>query len=190
MADRYGGTLADVLRLAIPPRHAAISHFHRTPASTPARPRMRRPHVLIESRRALPTEQRASKLFKPAGPWARYSTRSGIHRRAGGRPQSTGHMVSLAGSGPGPRRSRRGRHGGERPQRARLSCLTGQPRRLKPRWPSYSGPSCFISRCSAGSGRAVPALACRAARPCQGRGGNSLCDVRSGGGSRAGGPLG
>ena len=36
VADRYGGTLADVLRLAIPPRHAAVESAGRKPASDAA----------------------------------------------------------------------------------------------------------------------------------------------------------
>jgi primosomal protein N' (replication factor Y) len=36
VADRYGGTLADVLRLAIPPRHAAVEAATRKPAPSTA----------------------------------------------------------------------------------------------------------------------------------------------------------
>jgi primosomal protein N' (replication factor Y) (superfamily II helicase) len=38
VADRYGGTLADVLRLAIPPRHARAEAAGRDEAQRPARP--------------------------------------------------------------------------------------------------------------------------------------------------------
>ena len=40
VADRYAGTLADVLRLAVPPRHARVEKEQRAPASrtAPARP--------------------------------------------------------------------------------------------------------------------------------------------------------
>ena len=48
VADRYGGTLADVLRLAIPPRHAAVESEPRAPDGPP-RPGLPEP-----------------------GPWARY----------------------------------------------------------------------------------------------------------------------
>ncbi len=55
VADRYGGTLADVLRLAIPPRHAAAEAEPAVPsAPAPSPP-------------ALPAGQEP-------GPWARYRT--------------------------------------------------------------------------------------------------------------------
>jgi primosomal protein N' (replication factor Y) len=62
VADRYGGTLADVLRLAIPPRHAAAE---RAAAVQPARGQAA----------AVPPGERtaaaASRADSP-GPWARY----------------------------------------------------------------------------------------------------------------------
>jgi primosomal protein N' (replication factor Y) (superfamily II helicase) len=62
VADRYGGTLADVLRLAIPPRHAAVE------SARPEDPERARP--------ALPEP----------GPWARYPAgRSFLAALAGGR---------------------------------------------------------------------------------------------------------
>jgi primosomal protein N' (replication factor Y) (superfamily II helicase) len=62
VADRYGGTLADVLRLAIPPRHAAAesADAERAPAALPPPP--------------------------DPGPWARYPAgRSFLAALAGGR---------------------------------------------------------------------------------------------------------
>ena len=55
VADRYGGTLADVLRLAIPPRHAAVeaappSSPRRAPRRTP-RPGTASPEPAAGSRR-------------------------------------------------------------------------------------------------------------------------------------------
>jgi len=52
VADRYGGTLADVLRLAIPPRHAAVESASPGPAEEPAIAAGRQPGR--------------------SGPWARY----------------------------------------------------------------------------------------------------------------------
>ncbi len=65
VADRYGGTLADVLRLAIPPRHAAVESKPRPqePAGDPPAPALPEP-----------------------GPWARYPAgRSFLAALAGGR---------------------------------------------------------------------------------------------------------
>jgi primosomal protein N' (replication factor Y) len=62
VADRYGGTLADVLRLAIPPRHAAVE------SARPEDPEPSRP------------------AFPEPGPWARYPAgRSFLAALAGGR---------------------------------------------------------------------------------------------------------
>ena len=65
VADRYAGTLADVLRLAIPPRHAAAESRPGQPAPPPA---------------ALPG------AAPQAGPWARYAAgASFLAALAGGR---------------------------------------------------------------------------------------------------------
>ena len=62
VADRYGGTLADVLRLAIPPRHAAAeARAGEARASERHGPRMHR----------LGT-RRAGCEPPPPGPWSRY----------------------------------------------------------------------------------------------------------------------
>jgi len=46
VADRYAGTLADVLRLAIPPRHAAAESAHQDPPPGPVQPVPPRPGPL------------------------------------------------------------------------------------------------------------------------------------------------
>jgi primosomal protein N' (replication factor Y) len=67
VADRYGGTLSDILRLAIPPRHAAAEA---SPAPCPAPP---------------PPEKAAGPDLDP-GPWSRYPTgRSFLEALAAGR---------------------------------------------------------------------------------------------------------
>jgi len=55
VADRYGGTLADVLRLAIPPRHAAAAKTGSSPEGQPP-----------------PDRDRAPRADLPDGSWARY----------------------------------------------------------------------------------------------------------------------
>ncbi len=57
VADRYGGTLADVLRLAVPPRHAAVEQNAAAAAPPDGAPD--------------PGRSRPAKLPEP-GPWARY----------------------------------------------------------------------------------------------------------------------
>jgi primosomal protein N' (replication factor Y) (superfamily II helicase) len=58
VADRYAGTLADVLRLAIPPRHARVEAEDGPPGlANPGGPAHRPPRVPARP---------------PAGPWARY----------------------------------------------------------------------------------------------------------------------
>ncbi|MGH3230884.1 MAG: primosome assembly protein PriA, partial [Streptosporangiaceae bacterium] len=70
VADRYAGTLADVLRLAIPPRHATAERA--APATPPAPPR----HATAE--REAPATPQAPPAPYPApsrpepGSWARY----------------------------------------------------------------------------------------------------------------------
>jgi primosomal protein N' (replication factor Y) (superfamily II helicase) len=65
VADRYGGTLADVLRLAVPQRHAATETAARGPARPPA---------------TVPPRP-------DAGPWARYQAgQSFLDALAAGRP--------------------------------------------------------------------------------------------------------
>jgi primosomal protein N' (replication factor Y) (superfamily II helicase) len=65
VADRYGGTLADVLRLAVPQRHAATETAARGPARPPA---------------TVPPRP-------DAGPWARYQVgQSFLDALAAGRP--------------------------------------------------------------------------------------------------------
>ena len=73
VADRYGGTLADVLRLAIPPRHAAVEAATRKPAP-PAVPPAAAPDQAEgtaqpdEPRRAAgPASRRPAQPEEPAG---------------------------------------------------------------------------------------------------------------------------
>lgn len=74
VADRYAGTLADVLRLAIPPRHAgAEAAAPQAPAGTPAsgdaRPGEAGGAAGARSRGGGPV---GAGQAPPAGPWARY----------------------------------------------------------------------------------------------------------------------
>jgi len=76
VADRYGGTLADVLRLAIPPRHAAAES---------GSPGLAAPEDAIPGRRPAPDGPPGPPLPEP-GPWARYPAgRSFLAALAGGR---------------------------------------------------------------------------------------------------------
>ena len=87
VADRYAGTLADVLRLAIPPRHAAAESSRRTSpaASQPAEPKPAEPKPAPRPPSAAP-QPAAATSAPPAspgapappiprpepGPWSRY----------------------------------------------------------------------------------------------------------------------
>ncbi len=93
VADRYGGTLADVLRLAIPPRHAAVEAATRKPAP-PAVPPAAAPDQAEGT--AQPDEPVASASHRdgdlageaavPPGSWARYAAGpSFLTALAGGR---------------------------------------------------------------------------------------------------------
>jgi primosomal protein N' (replication factor Y) len=84
VADRYGGTLADVLRLAIPPRHAAVES-----ASPAARAGVESalPAARAGAGSALPEDRpRPRPGFPEPGPWARYpASRSFLTALARGR---------------------------------------------------------------------------------------------------------
>jgi primosomal protein N' (replication factor Y) len=72
VADRYGGTFADVLRLAIPPRHAAVEAASQAAATAAARGRVASPHMQTG-------QQSEDSAGHEAGtgqqdPWARYPT--------------------------------------------------------------------------------------------------------------------
>jgi primosomal protein N' (replication factor Y) len=72
VADRYGGTMADVLRLAIPPRHAAVEAASQAAATAAARGRVASPHMQTG-------QQSEDSAGHEAGtgqqdPWARYPT--------------------------------------------------------------------------------------------------------------------
>jgi primosomal protein N' (replication factor Y) (superfamily II helicase) len=93
VADRYGGTFADVLRLAIPPRHAAVEAATRKPAP-PAVPPAAAPDQADGT--AQPDESVASASHRdgdlageaavPPGSWARYAAGpSFLTALAGGR---------------------------------------------------------------------------------------------------------
>ena len=94
VADRYAGTLADVLRLAIPQRHAATETAKATSASPPAaadrqpaRPRRpgRTPARGPGTRPAPPSSTRSRRAAPPAPPGPRSPARPG-RRRSPGRP--------------------------------------------------------------------------------------------------------
>ena len=77
VADRYAGTLADVLRLAIPPRHATAER--ETPrADTPRDPLPKRPEP---------------------GSWEPLPGRPGVPGRPGGGPPGPGRLVGAARPG-------------------------------------------------------------------------------------------
>jgi primosomal protein N' (replication factor Y) len=72
VADRYGGTIADVLRLAIPPRHAAVEAASQAAATAAAGGRVASPHMQTG-------QQSEDSAGHGAGtgqqdPWARYPT--------------------------------------------------------------------------------------------------------------------
>jgi primosomal protein N' (replication factor Y) len=76
VADRYGGTLADVLRLAIPPRHATVESATSqtaTPQSeaAPAQPGTATPQPEVASAQPQPQAQTETAPAPPAS-WARY----------------------------------------------------------------------------------------------------------------------
>ena len=75
VADRYGGTLADVLRLAIPPRHAAVEAATRKPA----------PNTAPDPARYQPGPHAASATGPPpAAPDARRGRSAAARPRRGG----------------------------------------------------------------------------------------------------------
>ncbi len=75
VADRYGGTLADVLRLAIPPRHAAVESAAPPTPPTPAAPPASAPATPaappIPAGAAAPAAAGPATTQPPAS-WARY----------------------------------------------------------------------------------------------------------------------
>ena len=93
VADRYAGTLADVLRLAIPQRHAATEtaapaagrrRRRRDRAATPPAP-ARTPAPGPGTRRARRSSTRSRRAARPAPPGPRCQARPG-RRRSPGRP--------------------------------------------------------------------------------------------------------
>ena len=108
VADRYAGTLADVLRLAIPPRHAAAERDapDSSRADTPRDPVPKRPEP---------------------GSWGRYPAGAGVPGRPGGGPPGPGRLVGAARPGMAGRDRHRRRHHGRRgPRRGHRGA--GRPR--------------------------------------------------------------
>ncbi|MCG2797932.1 MAG: primosomal protein N' [Cellulomonas sp.] len=85
VADRYAGTLADVLRLAVPPRHARVEAELALPATADALP---------PTEAAAPTSGSAPDGHSPAepstSPWRRYRGGEALrrHLRDGGGPRA------------------------------------------------------------------------------------------------------
>jgi primosomal protein N' (replication factor Y) len=88
VADRYAGTLADVLRLAIPPRHATAE---REAPPRPANPRPRRARAGCRSAGPRVVPARAWLLDPVPG-------RRGVPGRAGRGPPGPGRLVGAARS--------------------------------------------------------------------------------------------
>ena len=120
VADRYAGTLADVLRLAIPPRHATAERETPPRADSPARPG---------------AEAAGAGLLGPL------PGRPGVPGRPGGGPPGPGRLVGAARPGMAGRDRHRRRHHGRRgPRRGHRGA--GRPRP----GPRRRGPD----RCGAG----------------------------------------
>ena len=158
VADRYGGTLADVLRLAIPPRHAAAEPAARTAVPRRAARRSRRsPGRGTATRRAgrsLPRwprgrAPRAAWSALPGPHWPEEIARAAATARAAGRgalivvpdARDLGLVDAALGDllGPGPARLPRGR---PRPRGAVPALAHRRPGRRSGWWP---GPG---QRCS------------------------------------------
>ena len=207
VADRYGGTLADVLRLAIPPRHAAVEAATRKPAP-PAVPPAAAPDQAEGTARpaegtAQPEEPGASASRRdgdlageaavPPGSWARYAAGpSFLTALAAGRspraiwsalPGGT-WAAEIATAAAAAASSGRGvvivvpdARDLELTDAALTAALAA--------WGGARGP---VGQ--PGAGRALPALAGRGPGPGQGGGGHAIGDVRAGGGPGPGGAVG
>ena len=97
VADRYGGTLADVLRLAIPPRHAAAEQGRRWPGGR----RTRRPPARTPVARQRPW---ARYLAGPSHSWRRWPM-AAVRARSGLRCRARTGRAEIAGAVDGSRRS-------------------------------------------------------------------------------------
>ena len=105
VADRYGGTLADVLRLAIPPRHAA--------AEAAAPPEDRRGSGPEGPGPDGPGPEGPGPELPDPGPWARYPAGAFVSHRAGRGPRAARGLVRAARPAlAGRDRPGRGRHRG------------------------------------------------------------------------------
>ena len=136
VADRYAGTLADVLRLAVPPRHARVE------AAAPSRPR---PPTAPERAgpRRLARYDSGPALLEPctpaprAGPSGRRCPAdrgpaewAGRRGRGGRRPRRPGRDARRQGRGP---RGRRARRAGRRGRHVVLTADLGPAERYR-RW--------------------------------------------------------
>ena len=180
VADRYAGTLADVLRLAIPPRHATAER---------EKPRSRR-EVRLGARdrasRAQPRRTPAPGAAIPPGrrswpAWPRAARSGPPGRRCPARHRQAGMA----------RRDRRGRrhHGRRGPRRGHRRA--GRPRPgPRGRRPDRGRPGPRLPDRGPRPGRAVPALAGGAPGPGPRGRGHQGRDVRPGRRARPGGALG
>ena len=110
VADRYAGTLADVLRLAIPPRHATAEREAPRPRPLPPRPLRRARSCHARGRRRGPAGPRgAPARSRLMGAVLR---RAGVPGRAGRQPPGPGRLVRAARSGLAGRDRHRRRHDG------------------------------------------------------------------------------
>ncbi len=159
VADRYAGVLADVLRLAVPPRHARVEAepVPELPAGRPAGP--------PGAGRVGPVPARPD----PAGHAGRRPRRA---RGVAGAARGVLDGAAGRGRGRDPGRRPRGPAGGARPARRRRPA-----RRL--RGPGRAGPGGRAHRGARPRG-ALPALARGAPRPGAGGGGHPVRGVRPG----------
>jgi len=93
VADRCAGTLADVLRLAVPPRHARVE-AEPAPAPTPAPPATPTPT-------ATPTKPSTPAPTAAADTWDAYAGGAALVRRLGAGESPRAAVAALPGSGPG-----------------------------------------------------------------------------------------
>ena len=121
VADRYAGVLADVLRLAVPPRHARVE------AEVPLVPGDARvADVPGENGTPAPGDGAATPARRPAGQdgaqaWARYPRGPALLDALAGRPGRARRLAGAAGRGVGRPAGRRRRRHRPRPGGARCS---------------------------------------------------------------------
>ncbi len=165
VADHYAGTLSDVLRLAVPPRHARAEQSFAARTGPGRSPRRERPRA----RSPRPQGPRAWTWSPPRRLLQPFRRRARAHvgaRRCGAR----GAPGVRVGPVPGRRRVPRARRG-RRGTRAVWTALPGsRPRRprWRPRWrpragAARAGPARSPTRCPSRTGR--PRSPRRCARP-------------------------